>query len=174
MHATRESAPPEKAPATAQTPLLSLTRADELIGAACLATIVLAITYGVLTRYLFAQPAAWSFEVALIAFVWMVFFGAAAGVRLQRHMAVDALVLHLPLAWQRRVAMANWLLLLLLMGSLALLFVIQAISSHAITTVALSLPRSVVYAPLAVASATMFWQHARLHPWRASASFRAG
>lgn len=150
-----------------QAGLVSWERADELIGVLCMVTIVLSIAWGVLTRYLLAQPAAWSFEVALIAFVWMVFFGAAAGVRLRMHAAVDTLVSRLPRNWQRLVAAFNWLLLLVLFGGMVVLFIGQAISAHDISTVALSLPRSVIYAPLAVASAAMTWQHARLHPWRA-------
>jgi len=166
MQETAADREAEDVPAAAPKALFSLQRVDELIGALCMVVIVLTITWGVLTRYLFAQPAAWSFEVALIAFVWMVFFGAAAGVRLQRHMVVDAFVAHLPPAWQRGIAILNWLLLLLLLASLVWLFAAQAVAAHAIATVALSLPRSVVYAPLAVASAAMCWQHARLHPWR--------
>ena len=145
--------------------LWSWQRADELVGVFCMATIVLSISWGVLTRYVLAQPAAWSFEVALIAFVWMVFFGAAAGVRLKMHAVVETLVCRLPHKVQQLVAVFNWLLLLVLFGGLAILFVLQAWTSHSISTVALSLPRSVIYFPLAVACLAMFYQHARQHPW---------
>ncbi len=145
--------------------LWSWQRADELIGVMCMATIVLSISWGVLTRYILAQPATWSFEVALIAFVWMVFFGSAAGVRLRMHAAVDTLVSRFPRGVQRVVAIFNWLLLLVLFGGLAILFVRQAFLTHSIATVALSLPRSVIYMPLAIACAAMFYQHARQHPW---------
>lgn len=151
--------------------LLSWQRADELVGVLCMISIVLSISWGVLTRYILAQPAAWSFEVALISFVWMVFFGAAAGVRLGMHAAVDTLVSRLPSKVQRVIEIFNWLLLLVLFSGLSILFIRQAFLTHSIATVALNLPRSVIYMPLAIACAAMFYQHARQHPWMSYKQF---
>lgn len=53
--------------------LFSWQRADELVGVFCLLLIVFSIIWGVLTRYVFSQSASWSFELAVIAFGWMVF-----------------------------------------------------------------------------------------------------
>src|SRR5690606_26818547 len=66
-------------------PLCSWERADELIGVVCLVLIVVSIVWGVLTRYILERSASWSFELAVIAFGWMVFFGTAAGVRYRMH-----------------------------------------------------------------------------------------
>ena len=54
--AARVAAPPASAG-----PLLSLRRADEAIGVLCAVAVVLSITWGVVTRYLFPQPASWTF-----------------------------------------------------------------------------------------------------------------
>ena len=62
------ASPPTAPMSASHGPLLSLRRADEAIGVLCAVAIVLSITWGVVTRYLFPQPAAWTFEVAVIAF----------------------------------------------------------------------------------------------------------
>lgn len=147
-------------------PLLALRRIDELIGVACMAAIVLTIAWGVVTRYLFPQPAAWCFEAAVIAFGWLVFFGGAACIRWRMHADVDALVAILPPAWRRAIFIANWFLLAALFVVMAGMFVWQAVIAHSIHLVSMDVPRSVVYAPMALASGLMFVQHLLLAPWR--------
>lgn len=146
-------------------PLLSLRRADEAIGVACACAIVLSITWGVVTRYLFPQPASWTFEVAVIAFGWLVFFGAAACVRWRMHADVDALVTLFPPALRRAIFIFNWWLLAALFATLTAMFVWQAVLAHSIRVVVIDIPRSVVYAPMALASALMLLQHVLLKPW---------
>ena len=167
------TAPADGAPVSSPTaltpaspgPLLSLRRADEAIGVLCAVTIVLSITWGVVTRYLFPQPAAWTFEVAVIAFGWLVFFGAAACIRWRMHADVDALVAMFPPAVRRGIFIFNWWLLAALFATLTAMFVWQAVIAHSIRVVVIDLPRSVVYAPMAIASALMLVQHVLLAPW---------
>jgi len=154
------------APGAQDAPLFSLARLEELIAVACLLAVVAAIAWGVVTRYVMPQPASWTFEVAVMAFGWMVFFGAAAGVRRRMHADVDVLTACLPMPMRRAVAVFNWLLLAAFFAAMAVLFAVQAWLANGILTVALSLPRSVVYAPLAVASAMMLLRHLLLRPWR--------
>ena len=87
-----------------QASLLSLERADEAVGVVALLAIVGSILWGVVSRYVFPQPAAWTYEIAVIAFAYLVFFGAVAGVRLGTHAAIDGLVAALPEGWQKAVA----------------------------------------------------------------------
>jgi TRAP-type C4-dicarboxylate transport system permease small subunit len=149
-----------------QGPLLALRRIDEAIGVVCMAAIVLSITWGVITRYFFPPPAAWSFEAAVIAFGWLVFFGSAACIRWRMHADVDALVAVMPPSWRRAIFIGNWLLLAGLFVVLTAMFVWQSMIAHSIHLVSMNLPRSVVYAPMAVASGLMFVQHLLLAPWR--------
>ncbi len=161
-----ESEPPRTAAGPISPgPLLSLRRADEAIGVACMAAIVLSIAWGVVTRYLFPQPAAWTFEVAVIAFGWLVFFGAAACVRWRMHADVDALVALFPPALRRAVFIFNWVLLAVLFATLTAMFVWQAVIAHAIRVVVIDIPRSAVYGPMAFASLLMLVQHVLLRPW---------
>jgi TRAP-type C4-dicarboxylate transport system permease small subunit len=153
-------------------PLLALRRIDEAIGVLCMAVIVLAITWGIVTRYMFPQPAAWSFEVAVIAFGWLVFFGSAAGIRWRMHADVDALVALMPPAWRRAIFVFNWFLLAVLFLVLSAMFVWQTMIAHSISLLSVNVPRSVVYAPMAVASALMFLQHLLLKPWRSGWQWR--
>lgn len=146
-------------------PLLSLRRADEAIGVLCACAIVLSITWGVVTRYLFPQPASWTFELAVIAFGWLVFFGAAACIRWRMHADVDALVAMFPPALRRGIFIFNWWLLAVLFATLAAMFVWQAVIAHSIRVVVIDIPRSVVYGPMAFASLLMLVQHILLKPW---------
>lgn len=157
---------PASPQAAASAPLLSLRRIDEAIGVACMLAIVGSISWGVVTRYMFPQPASWTFEAAVIAFGWLVFFGAAACIRWRMHADVDALVALFPAPVRRGIFIANWFLLAALFLVLAAMFAWQAVIAHQIRVVSLDIPRSVVYAPMAVASLLMLLQHVLLAPWR--------
>jgi TRAP-type C4-dicarboxylate transport system permease small subunit len=147
-------------------PLISLRRADEAIGVVALLVIVFSILWGVVSRYVFPQPAAWTYELAMMAFAYLVFFGAVAGVRLGTHAAIDVLVAALPDSWRKAVAWFNYLLLALFFIVMTMLFAWQAWISRNVHTIALDLSRSLSYAPLALASAGMFVQHLIVErPW---------
>ena len=69
---------------------------EEAVSGLALVVIVGATCWGVLTRYITSQPAAWASEVAGIAFAWLVFVGAAAGFKYGMHVTIDMLVALLP------------------------------------------------------------------------------
>jgi TRAP-type C4-dicarboxylate transport system permease small subunit len=132
---------------------------EDAIAGVALVVVVGSVLWGVLTRYLFAQPAAWSYEVATIGFAWLVFFGAAACVRYRAHADIDVLVAMFPPAWQRAVAIFNFWLLALFFGVLAVLFGLHTVDAHKSTTIALNLPRSWIYVPLCLATVAMLVRH---------------
>lgn len=94
-----------------------------------------------------------------MAFAYLVFFGAVAGVRLGTHAAIDVLVAALPDGWQKAVAWFNYLLLALFFMVMTILFAWQSWTSRHVHTIALDLSRALSYAPLALASAGMLLQH---------------
>jgi TRAP-type C4-dicarboxylate transport system permease small subunit len=147
-------------------PLLSLRRIDEAIGVVCMLAIVLSIFWGVITRYMFPQPASWPFEASVIAFSWLVFFGSAACIRWRMHADVDVLVAMFPPRLRRAIFIMNWFLLAVLFIVLAAMFAWQAVIAHDIRVVSLDIPRSTVYVPMAIASLLMLLQHVLLAPWR--------
>lgn len=149
-------------------PLFQWRRWDEIIGVIALVAIVVSICWGVITRYIMPSPAIWTYEVALTAFAYLVFFGAISGIRLGTHAAIDVVVDALPLRWRVSVAWFNYILLAVLFALLVVLFVQQAIASVGVRTIALNMSRAWYYAPLAVASLGMLIQHLISdRPWRA-------
>lgn len=147
-------------------PLFSLKRIDEAVGVVALLGILGAILWGVISRYIFPQPAAWTYELAMLSFSYLVFFGAVAGVRLGSHAAIDVVVAALPQTFQKWVAWFNYILLMLFFALMTVLFIWQAWTSRNVHSVALDLSRSFAYAPLAVASAAMLVQHLIVErPW---------
>lgn len=74
----------------------ALDIAEEVLACAALVLVVLAVAWGVLTRYVTAQPAPWAGEVAGMAFAWLVFLGSAAGFKRGMHASVDLLTARLP------------------------------------------------------------------------------
>jgi TRAP-type C4-dicarboxylate transport system permease small subunit len=145
---------------------------EDLVAGVAMVVVIGAVLWGVITRYVFPQPAAWSYEVATIGFAWLVFFGAAGGVRYRLHSDIDVFVALFPDTWQKAVALFNYVLLAAFFASLAVFFVIHAMDAHGSYTIALRLPRSVLYAPLAVASTLMLVRH--LQVWRNPDRFIAG
>ena len=136
-----------------------LDYAEEAIAGAALVVVIAATCWGVLTRYVTEQPAAWSGEVAGIAFAWLVFVGAAAGVKYGAHMAIDMLVVRLPAVLRRAVlavADATVLGFLLTVLVLAVEFSIDAWGDP---TSVLRLPRSVTYASVVVGSFCMLLRY---------------
>ncbi len=144
-------------------------RIDEGIAIVSLVVTVGSVVWGVVTRYLFPQPAAWTYEVATMAFAWMVFFGAATGVRRGLHADIDIVVHLLPERWQTAVDIGNWILLAVFFATMGGLFALLARNTTHVYTVALSLPQTFIYAPLAVACLMMLIYHlARWGRWRAA------
>jgi len=63
-----------------------------LIGAGVFAVLFLSLVVQVVRRFVFGSPAAWTEELATIAFVWVIFWGTAFTVPLAAHVAVDFVV----------------------------------------------------------------------------------
>jgi TRAP-type C4-dicarboxylate transport system permease small subunit len=69
-----------------------LSRAADVIGAALFALLFLSLVVQVVRRFAFGSPAAWTEELATIAFVWVIFWGTAFSVPLAAQVAVDFVV----------------------------------------------------------------------------------
>ena len=128
---------------------------EEVIAGAALVVIVTATCWGVLTRYVTEQPAAWAGEVAGIAFAWLVFVGAAAGLKYGAHMSIDMLVVRLPGGLRRVVVLAADAIVLAFLATLLALSVEFSINAWSDPTSVLRLPRTVTYASVVVGSFCM-------------------
>ena len=69
-----------------------LVRLADWIGAGLLAVLFASLVVQVVLRSVFGAPAAWTEELATIAFVWVIFWGTAFSVPLAAHVAVDFIV----------------------------------------------------------------------------------
>ncbi|MFV0385090.1 TRAP transporter small permease [Paracoccus sp. (in: a-proteobacteria)] len=102
---------------------------EENVAAAALAVVFLAVSWGVMARYVAPRPAVWSNEVATIGFAWIVFVGAAAGARRNLHIGVDLVTARLPEHVQRWISIAVALFLALALAYVAWLAVRIGIKS---------------------------------------------
>lgn len=64
----------------------------DVIGAGIFAVLFLSLVVQVVRRFVFGTPAAWTEELATIAFIWVIFWGTAFTVPLPTHVAVDFVV----------------------------------------------------------------------------------
>lgn len=137
------------------TPSLVADQFEEIIACFALAVVVASVSWGVVTRYITAQPAAWASEVATLAFAWVVFFGAAACFKYRLHPAIDMLVVRLPLAMQAMVRWLNHALVLGLCGFMVWFGTRFAIDAWASPSAVLRLPMTWLYGPVTLSFALM-------------------
>lgn len=83
-----------------------VARFEEIVAGFALVMVVLAVCWGVVTRYVTATPAVWTNDVAILGFAWVIFVGAAAAFKYGMHMSVDLLVNLFPKGPRRALATA--------------------------------------------------------------------
>jgi TRAP-type C4-dicarboxylate transport system permease small subunit len=66
-------------------------RGAELICAALFAVMFIAFLIQVFSRYMLNDPVAWSMEVALLAYLWIIFIAAATIVGIDEHISFDTI-----------------------------------------------------------------------------------
>lgn len=147
---------------------------EEVIACAALLVVVLAVCWGVLTRYVTAQPAAWSGEVAGMGFAWLVFLGAAAGFKRRLHVSIDILTRLLPEPIERFLATLVQLGILLFAAYVTWLGVGFTIGNLDNPSPVLRLPQSIIYLAVTVGFLSIglrqaWWLGRRLLAWRQAA-----
>ncbi len=133
-----------------------LDHAEEIVASAALVVVVLATGWGVITRYITAQPAAWAGEVSTIGFAWVVFLGAVACIKYRMHPAVDVPLGRLPTPLRVALVWTNHGLLLAFFAFMAVFGTRFAIDAWGNPSPVLRAPMTVLYGPVAVAFALMF------------------
>ncbi len=128
---------------------------EDNVAAAALAVVFVAVSWGVLARYVSPRPAVWSGELATIGFAWIVFVGAAAGARQHLHIGVDLVTARLPLVVQRWIAIVVSLFLAAALAYIAWLAVRIGIASWDRPTPVMRLPSSIVHAAVFVGFASI-------------------
>jgi TRAP-type transport system small permease protein len=137
-----------------------LARFEEIVAGAALVVVIFAACWGVVTRYVTAEPATWSGEVAAIAFAWLVFVGAAAGFKYGMHVAIDMVVTSLPDGLRRALMAAADLVVIAFLLTVLVLAVEFSIDAWGDPTSVLRLPRTVTYASVVVGGLCMLLRYA--------------
>jgi len=78
-----------------------------------MAGLVFAVTWQVLSRYLFSTPSVWTEELARFLLVWIGLLGGSYAYHERLHLAVDLLPRKLSVPWARRVRILNHMIVLL-------------------------------------------------------------
>jgi TRAP-type C4-dicarboxylate transport system permease small subunit len=134
---------------------LLLDQFEEIVACVALLVVVAAVSWGVVTRYITEQPAAWASEVATLGFAWVVFFGASACIKYHLHPTIDLVVVRLPGRLQRLVRGMNHLLLLGFFGFMVWFGTRFAIDALDTPTAVLRWPLAWLYGPIALCFALM-------------------
>ena len=69
-----------------------LANLEEILSLTALAVVIFSVIYGVFARYFLGNAAAWTNELAAIAFAGAVFLGTAAAFKRKLHIGVDSFV----------------------------------------------------------------------------------
>ncbi len=118
------------------------------LSAVALVLATLAMTHGVLNRYLFGRPTVWQTEVSIYLLVFVTFVGAAYGLKHHAHVGVDLLVERLPVRARLAARLFNAIL------SLVVVFFVlwtsyntwwEAVEGNFRSPTALRAPLSLVY-----------------------------
>ena len=118
---------------------------EEVIACSALVIVVAAVCWGVLTRYITAQPAPWAGEVAGMGFAWLVFLGAAAGYKRGMHVSIDMLTQLLPRQLERGLGVAVQLGILAFASYVVWLGVGFTIGNLGNPSAVLRVPQSIIY-----------------------------
>jgi TRAP-type transport system small permease protein len=132
---------------------------EELIASAALIVVIAAVTWGVITRYVTEQPAAWASEVAMIGFAWVTFFGASACFKYRLHPAIDMLVTRLPAVLRKAVAYLNHILILGFCAFMVYQGGRFALAEWDNPTPVLRVPYTIVFAPVALSFLLMMGRY---------------
>jgi TRAP-type transport system small permease protein len=132
---------------------------EEIIACTALVIVVAAVCWGVLTRYVTAQPAPWAGEVAQMGFAWVVFIGAAAGLKRGMHVSIDLLTARLPGALRVPLALILDLGLLAFFAYVTWLGIGFTIDNWDNPSPVLRLPLSIIYASVTLGFALMALRH---------------
>ncbi|HZY18108.1 MAG TPA: TRAP transporter small permease [Ramlibacter sp.] len=82
-----------------------LARASLFAAVLLLIAVVLCVQWQVVGRYLLNDTPTWAENLAMLLVLFVTAFGLAVGVRDAGHLGLESLVVLLPVAWQRRIAL---------------------------------------------------------------------
>lgn len=142
---------------------------------ALMAGMVVAVTWQVLSRYIFKAPSSYTEEIARFMLIWIGLLGAAYAYRVKMHLGLDLLVNKLT-GTNRRIAalaatacVAGFAVTVLIIGGVQLVQLTWQLEQ---TTAAMGVPVAYVYTciPLSGLFITLYALDAALDEWSAPAA----
>ena len=88
---------------------------DNLIEGACailMVALAVLVFIQVFNRFVLQTPLAWSEDLAMLLYQWVVFVGAALGVKRMRHFGIELVVRQFPDRWRHRIELVAPLVML--------------------------------------------------------------
>jgi TRAP-type C4-dicarboxylate transport system permease small subunit len=88
---------------------------DNLIEAVCailMVALAVVVFIQVFNRFVLQTPLAWSEDMAMLLYQWVVFVGAALGVKRMRHFGIELVVKQFPEHWRHRIELVTPLVML--------------------------------------------------------------
>lgn len=138
---------------------------EEIISGLALVVLVAAVCWGVVTRYITETPAAWTGDIASVAFAWLIFMGSAAAFKYGMHMSIDLAWMLIPPGPRRILGALVDLLILAFLAYATWLGVKFCLSTMDDPMPILRWPRAILYAALMCGFACMFLRYAGI-AWR--------
>jgi TRAP-type C4-dicarboxylate transport system permease small subunit len=128
-----------------------------VIGVIALAAIIVSVTGGIISRYVFGSPFTWTEELATFLFIWLSFIGAGIASARKKHVVADFLIQKIPAERANIIRIViNALVLLLLVLIAVGGFILQPKTATS-ASVALNIPRNLYYLPVLIAAIYMFF-----------------
>ena len=128
---------------------------EEIVACIAVSVIVFSVSWGVVTRYITEQPAAWASEVATLGFAWAIYFGAAACIKYRLFPTIEMLVDRFPPVVQHAVRVMNHVLMLAFFAFMTWFGVRFAIDTWDSPSPVLRMPQTFLYGPVAFCSLLM-------------------
>ncbi len=89
---------------------------DNLIEGVCailMVALAVVVFIQVFNRFILQTPLAWSEDLAMLLYQWVVFVGAALGVKRMRHFGIELVIRQFPEHWRHRVELLTPLVMLI-------------------------------------------------------------
>lgn len=126
----------------------------EILTGSFLLILVITTFLQVLFRFAIKIPAPWTEEVTRISFVYMIFLGAALGVKYSRHLSVDV-INNLPPQIKKVIITISYALSIVFMGTFTYFGWVHAVGSRVQTTPTLEISLLYLYLILPVSGLIM-------------------
>jgi len=135
--------------------IFHLTKILKLLGNITLIIIILTITFGIVSRYIFSKPFTWTEELATFLMVNLGYISAAIVTVAKKHIVADFLIKRTPQKLQAVVLFLSKFIAISVLAMISISSYKMLTTVSAYRSAALGLPRQIYYLPLFLMPAFM-------------------